>query len=103
MTLLAITFCDHTQSLRDVPCPLIGEPRTSALVIEMFHNKVFDLTRALSLFSNAWGQVRTYHVYGHRRNPLQPLQRKDRDALRRIEFNREMAMAYAQRTQQTIH
>ena len=103
MTPQAITFCDHTPSLRNVPCPLIDEPTTATSVVEMFRNKMFDLTKALCLFSNAWTQVRMHHAYGHKGNPSHMLQRKDREAVRRIEFNRAMAMAYAQRTQQIIH
>lgn len=75
----------------------MDEDPTVTFVIAMFRNKYFDLTNTLSIISNALGQLRMHHVYAHRGNPPQILQRKDRETLRRIEFRREMAMAYAPR------
>ena len=86
-----------------MPCPLIDETPDGHLVIEMFRNKMFDLNRALCLFSNAWSQMKVRHIHVHRVNASQPIQRKDREALRRIALNREMAIAYTSRLQQAIH
>jgi len=69
----------------------------------MFRNKIFDLNRTLCFFSNAWSQMKAYQIHGHRVNASQPIQRKDREALRRIALNREMAIAYTSRLQQAIH
>jgi len=53
--------------------------------------------------SNAWNQVKARNVYTHTTKPLRLLERKDREALRQIEFRREMAIAYTPRLQQAIH
>jgi len=71
-------------------------------VIEMFRTKIFDWTRTLCLMSNVWTQVKAHNVYAHKPRPLHLLERKDREAVSRIEFRREMAIAYAPRMQQAI-
>jgi len=73
-------------------------------VIEMFRTKIFDWTRTLSYVSNAWNLVKAHNVYAYNTaKPVRLLERKDREALRRIEFRREMAIAYTPRIQQAIH
>jgi hypothetical protein len=72
-------------------------------VIDMFRTKIFDWTRTLCYVSNAWNHVKPHNIYAHKTKPLKLLGRKDREALRRIEFGREMAIAYTPRVQQTIH
>lgn len=69
----------------------------------MFRTKIFDWTKTLCLVSNAWNHVQAHNVYAHKTKPLKLLERKDREALSRIEFRREMAIAYTPRIQQTIH
>jgi hypothetical protein len=69
----------------------------------MFRTKIFDWTRTLCYVSNAWNLVKAHNVYAHKTKPLKLLERKDREALRRIEFRREMAIAYTPRIQQAIH
>ena len=86
-----------------MPCPLIDEIEQTPSVIEMFRTKIFDWTRTLCYVSNALNQVKTHTVYAHKAKPLKLLERNDREALRRIEFRREMAIAYAPRVQQAIH
>ena len=86
-----------------MPCPLIDEIAEETSVIEMFRTKIFDWTRTLCYVSNAWNHVKAHNVYAHKTKPLKLLERKDREALRRIEFRREMAIAYTPRVQQAIH
>jgi len=73
-------------------------------VIEMFRTKLLDWTRALCYVSNAMNLVKAHNVYAHKTpKPVKLLDRKDREALRRIEFRREMAIAYTPRMQQAVH
>jgi hypothetical protein len=71
-------------------------------VIEMFRRKLFDWTRTVCFFSNAWSHINVYRVDGYIEKPLRLIERRDREAFRRTEFSREMAMAAARRIQQTI-
>jgi len=70
------------------------------MAIEMFRSKIFDWSRTLSVLSNAWSQAKGYHLYAHNPKPAKLFLAKDRKAMRRIDFSREMAMAYTPRISQ---
>jgi len=72
------------------------------VVIEMFRNKIFDLSRTLSQFSNAWGGARGHHVHADQPKMVRILERREREAIQRMEFNRDMAKAYVPRMQQAL-
>lgn len=72
---------------------------------DMLPDRISHLTKILILFSNALGEVTKCRIYRYNPKAASPrlVHQKDREGLRLIESNREMAAPNARYAHQSIH